>query len=334
MISSSPPLVSIVTPAYNAGPFLEECLESVLAQTYEAWEWIISNNQSTDSTVALAQRYAARDPRIRLCSTDQFRDVVQSHNFAFGQMSPLSKYCKVLHATDRLFPTCLSEMVRVAETSPSVGIVGAYTLVGSRVTGDGLDYGTTVLPGSVAARLILLGEIYPFWSPTSILIRSDFIRKHQPYYDDRHLHADVAACYDVLREADFGFVYQVLTHVREYPTSTSWRSRRLDAFTLSDLYFLVQYGPAFLNAGEYRSLLRRRRAEYHRLLARRLFYRKDRAEFWSYHRREAERLRIRVNALHLTQGLALEAAYTLLNLERSLKSMRLLRRLFGRPIDN
>jgi hypothetical protein len=41
-----------------------------------------------------------------------------------------------------------------------------------------------------------------------------------------------------------------------------------------------------------------------------------------------------VNALHLTQGLALEAAYTLLNLERSLKSMRLLRRLFGRPIDN
>ncbi|MFZ1974630.1 MAG: glycosyltransferase family 2 protein, partial [Candidatus Acidiferrales bacterium] len=60
------PLVSIVTPAYNEENYLAECVESVLAQTYTNWDYTIVNNCSTDATLAIAQKYAAGDPRIRV----------------------------------------------------------------------------------------------------------------------------------------------------------------------------------------------------------------------------------------------------------------------------
>lgn len=67
-MSSDPakPLVSIITPARNAGAYLEETLASVSAQTYENWEWLVADDGSTDNTLEVLQSAAARDPRIRV----------------------------------------------------------------------------------------------------------------------------------------------------------------------------------------------------------------------------------------------------------------------------
>ena len=59
------PLVSVLTPVYNCEKYLRTCIESVLAQTYTNWEYVIVNNCSTDGTLAIAQEYAAADSRIR-----------------------------------------------------------------------------------------------------------------------------------------------------------------------------------------------------------------------------------------------------------------------------
>lgn len=59
-------LVSIITPNYNCGRYIAETVESVLAQTYSHWELLIQDDCSTDDSVAVAERYAARDPRIRI----------------------------------------------------------------------------------------------------------------------------------------------------------------------------------------------------------------------------------------------------------------------------
>ena len=50
------PLVSVVTPVYNGEKYLEECIESVLNQTYKNWEYIILNNCSTDRTLEIAEQ--------------------------------------------------------------------------------------------------------------------------------------------------------------------------------------------------------------------------------------------------------------------------------------
>ena len=59
------PTVSIGLPVYNGENFIEEAIESVLAQTFEDYELVISDNASTDTTQAICQRYAQQDSRIR-----------------------------------------------------------------------------------------------------------------------------------------------------------------------------------------------------------------------------------------------------------------------------
>ena len=94
------PLVSIVTPVFNGQRYLEECIESVLQQSYENWEYLIVDNASTDSTFSIAQQYAARDARVRAYHYDEFVGVIESHNRALRLISTNSKYCKVLAADD------------------------------------------------------------------------------------------------------------------------------------------------------------------------------------------------------------------------------------------
>lgn len=65
-VSGTAPLVSIVTPAYNAGPFLDACIGSVLAQTFPGWEMWVVDDCSKDDTCAVVERHAARDPRVHL----------------------------------------------------------------------------------------------------------------------------------------------------------------------------------------------------------------------------------------------------------------------------
>lgn len=60
------PLVSIITPAYNAGKFIGETIESVQMQTLSDWEMVIADDGSKDDTVAIVERMAHADPRIRL----------------------------------------------------------------------------------------------------------------------------------------------------------------------------------------------------------------------------------------------------------------------------
>lgn len=178
MSTVSSPLVSIVTPVYNGERYLEECVESVLRQTYTQWEYLIVNNCSVDSTHDIAERYAKRDGRVRVYHCKQFVGVIESHNRAFRLISPNSKYCKVVSADDWLFPDCVARMVNLAEANPSVGIVGSYTLSGGgalwRVKFDGLPYERTVVSGREACRWHLLGGHYFLGMPSicSISVRS------------------------------------------------------------------------------------------------------------------------------------------------------------------
>jgi glycosyltransferase involved in cell wall biosynthesis len=53
-------------PAKNAAPYLEECLQSILEQTYKQWELVIADDHSVDETAVIARSFSQRDPRIRL----------------------------------------------------------------------------------------------------------------------------------------------------------------------------------------------------------------------------------------------------------------------------
>ncbi len=316
MNSNSQPLVSVVTPVYNGDKYLAECIESVLAQTYQNWEYVIVNNCSTDRSLELAQHYARQDARIRIHNNDVFLRQMQNWNHALRQISARSKYCKVVHADDWLFPECLERMTAVAEVYPSIGLVGAYRLDEDQVDLDGLPYPSTLVSGRQVCRLSLLNSLRIFGSPTSLLIRSDLIRSRQYFYNDANIHADKEACFDILQESDFGFVHQVLTYTRRHNETTTTFIRRFETYRLGDLVILKKYGPVYLSPAEYDQHLKRKLVNYHKFLARKIFELKNK-EFWDYHRTELKGLGYSLNWFQLTRAVLLE----LLNPEQAIRKV-------------
>lgn len=59
------PKISVVVPCYNQAQFLDECLQSILNQTYQNWECIIVNDGSPDNTEEIAQKWVQKDPRFK-----------------------------------------------------------------------------------------------------------------------------------------------------------------------------------------------------------------------------------------------------------------------------
>ncbi len=284
MSAQAAPLVTVVTPVFNGEAYLEECLESVLRQTYERWECVVVNNRSTDRTLEIAESFAVRDPRVRVITNEAFVGVIQNHNIACRQVGPDAKYCKVLQADDWMFPDCLAEMVAVAEGHPSVGLVGSYVLHGDHVRCDGLPYPSPCVPGREACRLNLLGRVYTFLAPTALLIRADLVRSRPNYYDEAHLHSDVEACYEVLRETDFGFVHRVLTFVRRQEGAiTAAHLGRLNLLALSNLEMLVRYGRVYLPEEEFKGALRKADCRYYDSLAYALWRSRERRQIWREH---------------------------------------------------
>jgi len=279
------PLVSVITPVYNGAEYLVECIESVLAQTYQNWEYVIVDNRSTDETVQIARRYAAKDRRIRVHENQEFLSAIANHNNALRQISPASKYCKVVFGDDWIFPECLEKMVALAEEHPTIGLVSAYALKGDEVAWDGLSYGSRFVSGHDICRRHFLQRLYVFGSATTVLYRADLIRDRRVFYNIANIHADTEVCFDLLRTSDFGFVHQVLTFTRVRPESLREMSNDLQTDLSGWLRTLTTFGRSFLNADEFETLLRQHLASYYRFLGKSLLRRRGK-NFWAYHRKQ------------------------------------------------
>jgi glycosyltransferase involved in cell wall biosynthesis len=314
------PLVSIVTPVYNGAEYLAECIQSVLAQSYKSWEYVIVNNCSQDSSLKIAQLYASKDSRIRVIDNPSFLDAIPNHNHALRQISPKSKYCKIVFADDWLFPECVERMVGLAEANPSVGLVCSYATAGSKVLWDGLPCSRTVVPGQEFCRWALLGGPYVLGTPTSQLIRSDVVRKRAEFYDASNLHADYEACFEVLQHSDLGFVHQVLSYMRTRPGSANDRATRLDSHMLGTLTVLLKFGPFFLAADEFALRLRQRWTQYYTMLAKCAYCVRGH-EFWQYHANRLAKLGCPLSKYLLIRAMIRVAAYQLLHPQETLQAI-------------
>jgi glycosyltransferase involved in cell wall biosynthesis len=311
-MNTTQPLVSIVTPVYNGAEFLSECIESVLNQTYQNWDYTIVDNCSTDGTVEIARRYAARDPRIRVVQNDQFLTVIPNHNLALRQISPESKYCKMVFADDWIFPQCVEEMVAIAEEYPSVGIVGCYGLQGDQVAWTGLPYPSHCISGREVCRRRFLEELFVFGAATALLFRSDVVRGQNPFYNEANLHADIESCVVVLKTWNFGFVHQVLCYSRVRSGSTSDYASVMATYKAGFLYELLTHGPDFLSQEEFESRKDRVLDEYYNFLAVSLFFKHD-SKFWQYHKKKLSEMGIGLNRSRLAWAVLRRLGSAVLN---------------------
>ena len=283
MSTKSQPLVSIVTPVYNGAEYLTECIESILAQTYQNWDYTIVDNCSTDASLNIARQYASRDSRIRVHENQQFLRAIPNHNAALRQISPTSKYCKVVFADDWIFPECLEKMVALAEKHPSAGLVGAYYLEGNNVFCTGLPYSSSLISGRETCRKHLLDRLYLFGSSNSLLYRADLVRSRDPFYNNENIHADNEVCFALLRTSDFAFVHQILTFTRLRPGSLNAISKDMQTDLPGMLLILKKYGPHYLTPQELNASIERQTSEYYRFLGKSVFQARDQ-KFWDNHK--------------------------------------------------
>lgn len=321
------PLVSVVTPVYNGESYLRECIESVLEQTYSHWEYTIVNNSSTDGTREIAEGYARKDNRIRVCNEDVLVGVIANHNRAFRTISPHSKYCKVVSADDFLLPDCLLKMVALAEAHPSIGIVGSYQLSGGGekwyVRNHGLPCYREFVPGREIGRLQLLGKLDVLGAPTSDLYRSDLVRSTYDFFPNETAEADVSAIYKYLQFTDFGFVHQIVSYERLHDVRVTTASEDHNAYLPSKVSDLLRYGQFYLTPEEVEKRLKELMDEYYAFLAISVVNFRNGA-FWDFHKGRLRDLGHPLDYIKLSGAICNKFADLLLNPKMTIE--RVLRR--------
>jgi glycosyltransferase involved in cell wall biosynthesis len=276
------PLVSVVTPFHNTAAYLAQCIESVLAQSYAQFEYILVDNCSTDGSGDIAETYARRDSRIRLIRRTELLSQVQNYNGALAAISAASKYCKMVQADDYIFPECLKLMAQAFEQSERIGLVGAYDLKADVVRGSRFPYLNLPVSGKETAKLYLQNAIFPFGSPTTVMYRSSLILGQPPFYDESLLHEDTEKCMQILASWDFAFVPQVLSFLRADNESISSAVRNFQP-DLLDRYIIVQHHAAtFLEPDEAAGLKKEAKRDYYEILAHAALRFRG-SDFWRYH---------------------------------------------------
>jgi glycosyltransferase involved in cell wall biosynthesis len=315
-MNENQPHVTVLTPVYNGEPYIAECIESVLAQRYTNWNYVITNNCSTDKTLEIATRYAEKDRRIRIVNNATFVDVIQSQNIAYAQLYPESKYCKVVSADDWLYPECLERLVGVAERHPSVGIVSCYAVTNKGLLSTDLAFGDELLSGAAVCRMHLLGSRV-LSAPTTVLYRADLIRARMPFFRVNHPSCDIHGSFDVLEHSDFGFVYQVLCFVRLHEHSLSSKLETMNSFLVDRLDFVVTHGAKFLSSRERDDRVKELLSIYYEDLAQRTIHLAGR-EFREHHRERLERLGYPTSNVRLAGVLSMRVLDWLGNPKRTL----------------
>lgn len=174
-------LISVMMPAYNAEQYIEEAIESLLAQTYTHWELIVVNDGSTDRTVEIVSRFT--DPRIRLIHQKNGGESA-ARNTALDHMN--GEWLAYLDSDDAYLPNHLEVTAAYLEEHPDRDAV--YT-DGYHIDPDGHRMKTLSsrrrgpFEGKLFEQLITSSDV--FGPPLCVVLRRQIITDHALRYDTR-----------------------------------------------------------------------------------------------------------------------------------------------------
>lgn len=115
-----PPFFSIIIPVYNVAPYLRECLDSVLTQTFQEWEAVCVDDGSTDGSGAVLDEYQRQDDRFRIYHR-QNAGVSAARNYGLQKIR--GEYFIFLDADDVIAPWSLAMIQQVANNNAADGVI-------------------------------------------------------------------------------------------------------------------------------------------------------------------------------------------------------------------
>ena len=201
--------ISVVMPVYNALPYLDEAIESILRQSFGQFEFVIVDDASTDGSTARLREWAAKDKRIRLIElTENLGPAASSEYASRAARAPLVAR---MDADDISNPDRLASQLEILANQPDVGVVGCLS--------DGIDADGRPVRAPDLWRLVRRSTAVPFAHGAMMYRRELFervggYRMASEYWEDQDL---------VSRMADVSKVVAIprpLYRVRQTATST------------------------------------------------------------------------------------------------------------------
>ncbi len=203
--------ISVLMPVYNGELHLREAIESVLAQTYTKFEFIIINDGSLDGTADIINSF--NDSRIIKVANQSNLGLIESLNN--GLKLAKGKYIARMDADDIAMPERFEEQLNMFENSPNAVVVGTdyFVMIGNKlnlsINEDDSDYLKTMLLFATC-----------FCHPT-VMVKNIFPEK-KIAYDGDFIHAeDYKLWTDLVFHGDFRHINKPLLKYRSHKSQTS-----------------------------------------------------------------------------------------------------------------
>jgi glycosyltransferase involved in cell wall biosynthesis len=201
---------------FNGENFLAEALDAILAQTYQDFELIISDNASTDDTEAICRDYMSRDNRIRYYRND--RNIGPNANFCRVFELSTRQYFKWACHDDMIAPTYLEKCVAVLDREPQVVLCHSATRVIGEL-GDGIYRDLVGMDAGSPTERFETITLRRHWRMDILgVIRADVLRRSrllQPYFG-----SDNALLAELALQGPFARVEEPLFINRDHPGRT------------------------------------------------------------------------------------------------------------------
>lgn len=121
------PLVSVIMGVFNGEKTLVKCIESIIAQTYDNWEFVICDDCSTDGTRRILEQYSRRDSRIKIISNEKNSYLAYSLNQCLKYAT--GEYIARMDADDESLRERLERQVNFMLAHPDYDVVGSNVIV-------------------------------------------------------------------------------------------------------------------------------------------------------------------------------------------------------------
>lgn len=128
------PEISVIIPVYNVEKYLNECLDSVLAQTFKDFEVICVNDGSTDNSPEILRQYADKDQRVKIVTQSNQGLSMARNN---GLKEACGRYVYFVDSDDAIHPKCLETAYTLAEKQQADLVCFSYIKMKEKIPDTG-----------------------------------------------------------------------------------------------------------------------------------------------------------------------------------------------------
>ena len=174
--------ILVFVPTYNSEKYLRQCLDSVLQQTFQDWQCVISDDASNDKSVEIAREYEKIDSRFKVLSHE--KNVGAANNWNRAKENNNSFATKILCADDYLFKDALKEQLEILQRNKTAIVFSERYIVfpsGKKLHPRLPKYASDISFNDAFKFYINLGRNI-FGEPVSALFRTDLFVKSEGFY--------------------------------------------------------------------------------------------------------------------------------------------------------